>query len=186
VGTDFCRYGVGDSTALGIAIERRFQGIESPHKMKLAAAGCPRNCSEATTKDLGAVAVEGGRWELYVGGAAGSRVRKGDLLCTVDSREEVLRMMGRFMQYYRENAKYMERTYDFVERVGIEKVRAVVVRDEEGIARRLDADIEAAAAAYVDPWREAEEPAHPQQFAELLLPGSSPQPAPDPVAEAVP
>ena len=61
----------GDSTTLGIEIEKRFQGIESPHKMKLATAGCPRNCSEATTKDLGAVAIEGGRWEIYIGGAAG-------------------------------------------------------------------------------------------------------------------
>src|SRR5579871_1285196 len=84
VGTDFCRFGVGDSTALGIKIERRFQGIESPHKMKLATTGCPRNCAEATTKDLGAVAIEGGKWEIYIGGAAGSRVRKGDLLCVVD------------------------------------------------------------------------------------------------------
>ena len=81
VGTDFCRYGVGDSTALGIEIEKRFQGIESPHKMKLAANGCPRNCAEATTKDLGAVAIEGGTWEMYIGGAAGSQVRKGDVLC---------------------------------------------------------------------------------------------------------
>jgi nitrite reductase (NADH) large subunit len=164
VGTDFCRYGVGDSTALGIAIERRYQGLESPHKMKLATAGCPRNCSEATTKDVGAVAIEGGRWELYVGGAAGSRVRKGDLLCVVESHEEVLRLMGRFMQHYREQAKYLERTYDFVERVGIEKVRAVVVRDEEGQAARLDAAVEAAVAAQADPWREAAAPVHPSQF----------------------
>ena len=90
---------------MGIQIEKRFQGIESPHKMKLATAGCPRNCSEATTKDLGAVAIEGGRWELYIGGAAGSRVRKGDILCVLDSHEDVLHYMGRFMQYYRENAK---------------------------------------------------------------------------------
>jgi nitrite reductase (NADH) large subunit len=168
VGTEFCRYGVGDSTALGVAIERRYQGLESPHKMKLATAGCPRNCSEATTKDLGAVAVEGGRWELYVGGAAGSHVRKGDLLCVVESHEEVLRYMGRFMQYYRENARYLERTYGFVERVGIEKLRAVLVRDEEGQAARLDAEIEAAASAYVDPWREAAAPVHPAQFATVL------------------
>ena len=87
--------------------------------MKLATAGCPRNCSEATTKDLGAVAVEGGKWEIFVGGAAGSPVRKGDLLCTVDWHDDVLQYMGRFMQYYREHAKYLERTYDFVERVGI-------------------------------------------------------------------
>ena len=165
VGTDFCRYGVGDSTALGIAIEKRFQGIESPHKMKLAAAGCPRNCSEATTKDLGAVAIEGGKWEVYIGGAAGSRVRKGDVLCVVDSHEDVLKQMGRFMQYYREHAKYLERTYDFVERVGIEKLRSVLIEDEEGIAARLDAEIQAAVDAYVDPWsREGAQPVHPAQF----------------------
>jgi nitrite reductase (NADH) large subunit len=137
--------------------------------MKLATAGCPRNCSEATTKDVGAVAIEGGRWEIYVGGAAGSRVRKGDLLCTVDTHEEVLRLMGRFMQYYRENAKYLERTYDFVERIGIDDVRAVVVHDERGIAARLDAEMEAAVDAYVDPWREATAPVHPAQFSEVLV-----------------
>jgi nitrite reductase (NADH) large subunit len=168
VGTDFCRHGLGDSTALGIAIERRFQGLESPHKMKLATAGCPRNCSEATTKDVGVVAIEGGRWEIYVGGAAGSRVRKGDLLGVVETQEEVLRLAGRFMQHYREQARYLERTYDFVERVGIEKVRAVVVRDEEGQAARLDADLEAAVQAFVDPWEEALAPVHPSQFRSIL------------------
>ena len=84
VGSDFCRYGVGDSTALGIAIEERYQGLASPAKMKLAVTGCPRNCAEALCKDLGVVAVDGGRWEIYVGGAAGAHVRKGDLLATVD------------------------------------------------------------------------------------------------------
>ena len=164
VGTDFCRYGVGDSTTLGIAIEKRFQGVESPHKMKLAVNGCPRNCAEATTKDLGAVAIEGGRWEVYVGGAAGSRVRKGDLLCTVDSHDEVLRQMGRFMQYYRERARYLERTYDFVERVGIEEVRRLLVDDAEGLAAGLDAAIQDAVDAYRDPWQEAEAPVHVAQF----------------------
>jgi nitrite reductase (NADH) large subunit len=164
VGTDFCRYGVGDSTTLGIAIEKRFQGVESPHKMKLAVNGCPRNCAEATTKDLGAVAIEGGRWEVYVGGAAGSRVRKGDLLCTVDSHDDVLRFMGRFMQYYRERARYLERTYDFVERVGIDEVRRVLVDDAEGLAAGLDAAIQDAVDAYRDPWQEAEAPVHSAQF----------------------
>jgi nitrite reductase (NADH) large subunit len=173
IGTDFCRYGVGDSTALGIKIERRFQGVESPHKMKLAAAGCPRNCSEATTKDLGAVAIEGDKWELYIGGAAGSRVRKGDILCIVDSHEDVLKYMGRFIQYYRENAKYMERTYDFVERVGIEKLKRLLVDDAEGICGQLETEIQAAVDAYVDPWMEAESPVHPAQFLSVLESGST-------------
>jgi nitrite reductase (NADH) large subunit len=170
IGSEFCRYGVGDSTALGVQIERRYQGIETPHKLKLATAGCPRNCSEATTKDIGAVAIDGGKWEIYVGGAAGTRVRKGDLLVVVSSHEDVLLYMGRFMQYYREHAKYLERTFGFVERIGIESLRRILVDDSEHICAQLDADISAAVDAYVDPWQEAADPVHPSQFADLLEP----------------
>jgi nitrite reductase (NADH) large subunit len=168
VGSDFCRFGLGDSIALALKIEREFQGFDSPHKMKLATAGCPRNCSEAMVKDLGAVAVEGGKWEIYIGGAAGSSVRKGDVLCTVGSHEDVLLYMGRFIQYYRENAKYLERTHGFVTRLGIEKIRAVVMEDSEGIAERLDQEIAAAKAAYKDPWKEAWAAPETNQFSSLL------------------
>ena len=168
VGTDFCRFGLGDSISLAIKIEREFQGFDSPHKMKLATAGCPRNCSEAMVKDVGAVAIEGGRWEIYVGGAAGSSVRKGDLLCVVNSHDEVLKYTGRFIQYYRENAKYLERTHGFIARVGIERVRAVVVDDADGIAARLEQEVAESKAAYRDPWREALEPATANQFASVL------------------
>lgn len=168
VGTEFCRYGVGDSTGLGIKIENRFQGLESPGKLKLATAGCPRNCSEAYVKDVGAVAIEGGRWEIYVGGAAGAHIRKGDLLATVETHEEVLLYVGRFLQYYRENAKYLERTYGFVERVGIEKIRGVVMNDSEGTAAALDAAMQASVDAYVDPWEEAERPATSHQFSGVM------------------
>jgi nitrite reductase (NADH) large subunit len=168
VGSEFCRFGVGDSTTLGIQIEKKFQGIEFPHKLKMATTGCPRNCSEATTKDIGAVAIEGGKWEIVVGGAAGSKVRKADLLVTVDTHEEALKFIGRFMQYYRERAKYLERTYDFVERLGIETIRRLLVDDEEGICAELDTGIEAAVKAYVDPWQEAVQPVHPSQFTNTL------------------
>ncbi len=164
VGTDFCRYGLGDSIALSQKIERRFQGLESPHKMKLGTAGCPRNCSEAYVKDVGAVAVEGGLWEIYVGGAAGSNVRKGDLLYTVQTHGEVLKYIGRFMQYYREHAKYLERSYAFVQRLGIESLKRILVDDSEGICARLDQEIQAAVDAYRDPWKEADHPAYPGQF----------------------
>ncbi|MEV7628879.1 nitrite reductase large subunit NirB [Actinoplanes sp. NPDC089786] len=164
VGSEFCRFGVGDSTALGIAIEERYQGIEGPGKMKLAVTGCPRNCAEAYVKDLGVVAIDGGKWEIYVGGAAGAHVRKGDLLATVGSADEVLTLTGRFLQYYRENANWLERTYAFVPRIGIDRVRAVVVEDSDGIAADLDAAIAASVAAYVDPWQERKVPATPGQF----------------------
>ena len=164
VGSEFCRFGVGDSTSLGIALEERFQGIEGPGKMKLAVTGCPRNCAEAYVKDLGVVAIDGGRWEIYVGGAAGAHVRKGDLLTTVGTAAEVITLTGRFLQFYRENANWLERTYAWVPRLGIERIRAVVVDDVDGTAAELDAAMEAAIAAYTDPWKERAEPATPGQF----------------------
>jgi nitrite reductase (NADH) large subunit len=167
VGTEFCRFGVGDSTSLAIRIEKTFQGLDCPGKLKLATAGCPRNCSEAMVKDLGAVAVEGGKWEIYIGGAAGAHVRKGDILGVVHSEDDVIRLMGRFIQYYRENAKHLERTYGFVERIGIEKIKSIVV-DSDGIGARLDEEIQRSIAAHYDPWREAYSPAVPNQFASLL------------------
>lgn len=152
VGSDFCRYGLGDSTALGIAIEERFQGIPSPAKMKLAVTGCPRNCAEALCKDVGVVAIEGGQWQIYVGGAAGAHVRKGDLLTTVDTPHEVIALTGRFLQYYRETANWLERTYDFVPRVGIDRIRDIVVLDSDGIAADLDAHMQKSVDSYRDPW----------------------------------
>jgi nitrite reductase (NADH) large subunit len=86
----------------------------------------------------------------------------------------VLKYMGRFMQYYREHAKYLERTYDFVERLGIERLRLILVDDVEGIAERLDAEIQAAVDAYKDPWLEAERPIHPSQFQTTLATVAAP------------
>jgi len=168
IGDEFCRFGLGDSMGLAGKIEARFRGIDSPGKLKLATAGCPRNCSEALIKDVGAVAIGDGKWEIYVGGAGGSHVRKGDLLCTVSSEDEVLLLSGRFMQWYRENAKYKERTYTFIERVGIDRVRAVVVADADGTAAELDAAMERSVAATYDPWKERDRPKTENQFADLI------------------
>ena len=168
VGSDFCRYGVGDSTALGIAIEERYQGLASPAKLKLAVTGCPRNCAEALCKDLGVVAVDGGRWEIYVGGAAGAHIRKGDLLATVEDAQTVITLAGRFMQYYRESANWLERTYKFVPRMGIEHLRAVLVDDSDGLAAGLDERMQKSVDAYRDPWQDGREPASEGQFRSSL------------------
>lgn len=168
IGNEFCRFGLGDSMGLALKIERRFRGIDSPGKLKLATAGCPRNCSEALIKDVGAVAIGDGKWEIYIGGAGGSHVRKGDLMCVVDSEEKTLLYTGRFMQFYRENAKFKERTYTFVERLGIERIRSVVVDDSEGMAAELDAAMQASVDAAYDPWKEASAPKTPNQFSSVI------------------
>ena len=149
VGTDFCRFGLGDSTRLGIDIEERYKGLESPAKMKLAVAGCPRNCSEALVKDVGLVAVGADRWEVYIGGAAGASV-------------------GTFMQYYRENARWLERSYDFVPRGGLEELRALLVQDRDGIVTGLDERMQTSVEAYRDPWLEGRQPVTNSQFADSL------------------
>ena len=116
--------------------------MASPAKMKLAVTGCPRNCAEALCKDLGVVAVDGGRWEIYVGGAAGAHIRKGDLLATVDSRgrgDDADRPLPAVLP--RERATGSSAPTAGCRGSGIEHIRAVVVDDADGIAARLDAAI---------------------------------------------
>jgi nitrite reductase (NADH) large subunit len=163
VGTDFCRFGLGDAMGVGVELEGLMEGLYTPHKVKCAVAGCPRNCSEAYVKDIGLVAVDGG-WEVYVGGAAGGTVRKGDLLVTVKTSDEAIGWALAFLQHYREHGEYLERTYGFLERVGIEAVREAVTAGRDGLLERYRI---AKAAADPDPWRERHDPVHPKQFAEL-------------------
>jgi nitrite reductase (NADH) large subunit len=167
VGTDFCRYGLGDSVGLGIEMEKLWEGLHTPHKVKSGVSGCPRNCAEATVKDIGCVAVEGG-WQVRAGGAAGGNVREADILATVKTRGEALRLATTFLQYYRENAEYKERTYDFIPRIGLEKVREVILGEETGAALRERLRI--AKVATSDPWLERDDPYHPRQFEDLDTP----------------
>ena len=114
------------------------------------------------------VVIGSDRWEIYVGGAAGSAVRKGDLLCTVDGEDAAMHMIGRFMQFYRENAKWKERTHNFMERLGLERIRAVVVEDSDGIGAALDTAMDLSCAAVRDPWKERDAPKTENQFASLI------------------
>ena len=164
VGTDFCRYGLGDSIALGVEMEKAWEGLHTPHKVKSGVSGCPRNCAEATVKDIGVVALEGA-WQVRIGGAAGGLVREGDVLCTVQTRAEALRATTVFLQYYREHAMYKERTYDFVPRIGLDQIRAAVL-DERSSAALLER-LRIAKAATRDPWLERDDPYHPRQFRDL-------------------
>src|SRR4029078_12181238 len=136
VGTEFCRFGVQDSTSAGIELERRLENLFTPHKFKMGVVGCPRNRAEATVKDLGLVGQDGS-WQVVVGGAAGKSVRKADLLITVETTAQAMAASALFFQYYRENANYLERSYDFVERLGIEKIRKDTVYAPEADKQKL-------------------------------------------------
>lgn len=165
VGSTHCRFGLDDSMGTGIELEGMLEGLYTPAKVKLGVTGCPRNCAEAYIKDIGLVAIEGG-WEVYVGGAGGTVVRKGDLLATVGTKDEAITVALTFLQYYREHADYKERTYTFMERVGLDTVQAVVFNEVEGPALRERFHL-AQAAAIRDPWLERRAPVVPNQFSEL-------------------
>ncbi|HVZ22437.1 MAG TPA: nitrite reductase large subunit NirB [Vicinamibacterales bacterium] len=166
VGTEFCRFGTQDSTAAGVELERRLEQLYTPHKVKMATVGCPRNCAEATVKDIGLVGVEGG-WQVVVGGAAGKSVRKADLLTTVETTEQALEAAELFFQYYREHANYLERTYDFVERCGIEKVRKETIYAPDAVRSGLLDRLRKSKARATDAWLEGRAPKHPTQFIPL-------------------
>jgi len=167
VGSTFCRFGTQDSITTGVELERRFEDLFTPHKTKMAVVGCPRNCAEATVKDIGLIGQDGS-WQVVVGGAAGKGVRKADLLITVESTEEALDAAALFFQYYRENGVYLERTYDFVERLGMEKVRRDTVYATDGVKQGLRDRLQRSKDRATDAWLERYDP-RPFQFEPIQI-----------------
>ncbi|MBO9597296.1 MAG: NAD(P)/FAD-dependent oxidoreductase, partial [Cohnella sp.] len=151
VGNTFCRFGTQDSIGMGIAMEKRFERLNTPAKVKLAVSGCPRNCAEATIKDLGVVAIDGG-WEIYVGGNGGTKVRAADLLTKVKSEDEVLEWTGAYLQYYRETANFGERTSEWLQRVGLASIKTALADQEARTA--LVGRIEQTLDLMKDPWQQ--------------------------------
>lgn len=166
VGTEFCRFGTQDAIGTGIELERRLEHLYTPHKVKMAVVGCPRNCAEATVKDIGLVGQEGS-WQVVVGGAAGKSVRKADVLITVTRTEEALEAAEVFFQFYRENANYLERSYDFVERLGIERVRRDTVYATDDVRHALRDRLRKSKGLARDAWLERDEPRTANQFVQI-------------------
>ena len=133
VGSEWCRFGTQDSTGLGVKIEQMTWGSWMPHKFKIAVSGCPRNCAEATIKDFGVVCVDSG-YELHVGGNGGIKVRATDLLCKVATEAEAMDVCAAFIQLYREEARYLERTAPWIERVGLDHIKARLFDDPDAVA----------------------------------------------------
>jgi nitrite reductase (NADH) large subunit len=131
VGSEWCRFGTQDSTQMGKDLERALWRMYAPHKVKLAVSGCPRNCAESGIKDVGVIGVDSG-WELYVAGNGGIKTEVGHFFCKVKTSAEVLEYAGAFLQLYREEAWYLERTVHYVHRVGLDYVKKKVLDDPEG------------------------------------------------------
>lgn len=166
VGSEWCRFGTQDSTGLGVKIERMSWGSWMPHKFKIAVSGCPRNCAEATIKDFGIVCVDSG-YELHVGGNGGIHVRATDLLCKVATEQEAMDYCAAFIQLYREEARYLERTAPWIERVGVDYVKARIADDPAGREALRARFLYAQSFSQDDPWAQRAEGAEREHHAPM-------------------
>ena len=154
VGSEWCRFGTQDSTQMGKDLERALWRMYAPHKVKLAVSGCPRNCAEAGIKDVGIIGVDSG-WEIYVAGNGGIKTEVAHFLVKVGTPAEVLEYSGAFLQLYREEGWYLERTVHYVSRVGLDGVKQRVLQDADG-RRALWERLQFSLDGEPDPWFEFE------------------------------
>ncbi|HYC56202.1 MAG TPA: nitrite reductase large subunit NirB [Candidatus Binatia bacterium] len=166
VGSEWCRFGTQDSTALGIRIEKFMWGSWTPAKVKMAVSGCPRNCAESTCKDVGVVCVESG-YEIHFGGASGLEVRQTDVLTHVRTEQEALEVIVALVQLYREQGRYLERIYKWEKRVGIDSIRACVVDDLEKRRALYDRFVYSQKFSQHDPWAERASGGDAAEFAAM-------------------
>lgn len=152
VGSEFCRFGTQNSTQLGIDLEHDLFNMWSPHKVKLAVSGCPRNCAEAGIKDVGIIGVDSG-FEMYIGGNGGIKTEVAEFFVKVKTAEEVREYNAAFLQLYREEAFYLERTVHYMQRVGMEHIKKAVLEDEAN-RKALAARLHYALSFEQDPWKE--------------------------------
>ncbi|HHA0012604.1 TPA: nitrite reductase large subunit NirB [Staphylococcus aureus] len=150
VGKEFCRFGTQYTTRLGIRLEKTFEYIDTPHKFKMGVSGCPRSCVESGVKDFGIISVENG-FQIYIGGNGGTEVEKAEFLTTVETEDEVIKLCGALMQYYRETGIYAERTAPWLRRLGFENVKEVLL-DPERQNELFERIMDAKKAVEAEPW----------------------------------
>ena len=155
VGSEWCRMGTQDSTQMGKDLEKAMWRMYAPHKVKFAVSGCPRNCAEAGIKDVGIIGVDSG-WEMYVGGNGGIKTEVAHFFTKLKTAEEVLEYTGAFMQLYREEGWYLERTVHYINRVGLDYVKKKILEDE-ALRKALWAKLQAALEGEPDPWFDLQE-----------------------------
>ncbi|MCS4486133.1 nitrite reductase large subunit NirB [Staphylococcus americanisciuri] len=165
VGKEFCRFGTQYTTKLGIRLEKTFEYIDTPHKFKMGVSGCPRSCVESGVKDFGIIGVENG-FQIYIGGNGGTDVVKAEFLATVPTEDDVVKLCGAYMQYYRETGIYAERTAPWLKRMGFDQVKSVVLDPEkqEALYARI---MDAKAAVAEEPWNDIVSDAHKRKIFEV-------------------
>jgi len=170
VGSTWCRYGVQDSAGMAIALENRYKGLRSPHKIKFAVSGCTRECAEAQSKDIGVIATENG-WNLYVCGNGGMRPRHGDLFATSLDDETLIKYIDRILMFYIRTADRLQRTSVWLENLdgGLDYLKKVIIDDKLNIAQELEDDMTSNVGNYQCEWKTTiEDPEKLKRFSHFI------------------
>ncbi|MGZ4758008.1 MAG: nitrite reductase (NAD(P)H), partial [Acidimicrobiales bacterium] len=178
VGQTWCRYGVQDSTSMAIALELRYRGLRSPHKIKMGVSGCSRECAEAQSKDVGVIATERG-WNLYLGGNGGQRPRHAVLFAEDLDDDELVRLIDRFLMFYVRTADRLQRTASWLEQLdgGVDHLRRVIVDDALDLCRELDEQMARHVATYECEWKATlERPERVARFVSFVNAPDEPDP----------
>lgn len=168
VGNQWCRFGTQDSMGMGVLLEKLTWGSWMPHKFKLAVSGCPRNCAEATIKDIGIIGVDSG-WEIHIAGNGGIKVRVTDFFCKVETDEALIEITKALIQFYREDAYYLERTAHWIERVGLEYIKDAILENRDDRLKYMKRFEISQKYAQVDPWNESIKNGFTKQFTPIVL-----------------
>jgi nitrite reductase (NADH) large subunit len=168
VGSEWCRFGTQDSTGLGVRLEKFLWGSWTPAKVKLGVSGCPRNCAEATCKDIGIICVDSG-YEIHIGGAAGLHIKGTQVLTKVATEEEAIETIAAIVQFYREDAFYLERIYKWLDRIGLPAIAARIVDDPAERRALFQRFIEAQRHSQDDPWAARADGGHAGDFSPFAV-----------------
>jgi len=169
VGKQWCRFGTQDSTALGIRLEKYLWGSWTPAKVKLAVSGCPRNCAEATCKDIGVICVDSG-FEIHFAGAAGLDIKGTEVLGHVNNEDDVVLKVSALMQMYREQGFYLERIYKWARRIGLDEIRSQIMDNADSCNTYATRFTASQKVAQHDPWAQrSEQKVHAHEFSKPTI-----------------
>ncbi|WP_368503300.1 nitrite reductase large subunit NirB [Alkalihalophilus sp. As8PL] len=139
IGETICTCDKHKALQLAVKIEKTTDYVVTPYRLKMGISACLHNGAGSTTKDVGVIQTDRG-WEMYVGGSSGRNVRSGQLLCVADTNKKLYEMVIGFIQYYRETAKYGERSWEWIDRVSLVHIREVLFDDD--LRKQLSENLE--------------------------------------------
>lgn len=118
--TDLCPLDMGDALVMGMEIKEVYLRRKVPGDVKIAVAGCKRECTDPLCADIGVIARGKNKYDVFVGGCGGaSEPVHGQLLAGQVCREDVFKLLEHVLERYTSLAQPKEQIAAAVVRLGM-------------------------------------------------------------------